>query len=66
MIDPRRERKMGARILATIAEIQSTPTDNVKRFVLLRKRLEKVVERYKAYTGRDNLDPLVDYGYTLK
>lgn len=61
----REERKLGAHILATVAEIQRTPSDNKKRFTILRKRLEKAVRRYQLLTGKNHLDPEVDYGYEI-
>jgi len=63
-IDPRTERKLGALILETIGEIQTTPTDNVTRFLLLKKKLEKQTKRYTAYTGSEYLlhEPK-DYGF---
>lgn len=66
MIDIKRERKMGADILETVRDIQATPHDNIKRFIILKKKLEKFIKRYQEYTGRDTLDPTVDYGFEMK
>jgi len=66
MINPRTERKLGRAILELVADMQATPRDNVARFMIIRKKMLKAVERYKEYTGRDNLLPDVDYGYKIK
>lgn len=67
MIDTRLERKMGSEVLETVADIQMTPKDNVKRFLVLQKRLKKQVARYQEYTGSEfllNTSPS-HYGYEL-
>ena len=63
----RLERKLGSEILATIADIQITPKDNLKRFLVLKKRLEKQVRRYTELTGSDFLmkDKISEYGYIV-
>lgn len=35
-------------ILATVQEIKTTPSENVQRFFILRKRLIKYARRFKA------------------
>lgn len=55
MINPRIERKLGADILATIADIELTPKDQIKRFLILKKRLKKRIARYTEYTGSEFL-----------
>lgn len=58
------ERKLGARILATVAEIQATPKDNVQRFTILRRRLVRYAKAYREFTGSDRLEhPVEHYGF---
>lgn len=64
MTTSRIERKLGRRILATIAEMRETPRDNLKRFTVVQHRLARFVEQYKATTGKDRLiHPMEYYGY---
>lgn len=57
MINERIARKLGTDIVTTLADITLVPKDNVKRFLVLKKRLAKQIDRYKEYTGRDTLSP---------
>lgn len=61
MIYSRTERKMGARILATVAEIQITPNDNIQRFTVLKRQLVRYTKAYKEFTGSERLEYPVEY-----
>ncbi len=65
IIDPRIERKLGKRVLALMMEIRSVPQGDIKRFVVVKRKLARAVADYTKYTGRDTLDPNVDYGYHI-
>lgn len=42
-------------IFATVAEIKTTPKENVERFMILRKRLVKYAKRFKATLSPEEL-----------
>lgn len=56
-IDLRLERKMGNEILAIISEMYLLPRDNLTRFHILQKKLDRKIKRFQEYTGRDTLGP---------
>lgn len=51
----RLERKLARAIVATVGDIGLCPKDNLQRFLLLKRRLERLVGQFKALTGRDTL-----------
>lgn len=57
IVNPRTERKMGNEILDLISEMYLTPRDNLVRFNVLKKKLDKKIRRFQEYTGRDTLGP---------
>lgn len=59
------EKKLGVRILKTVEEMRGVPQDNLQRFKILNHRLAREVKAYKEFTGKDQLDPSTDYGYTV-
>ena len=65
IIDPRKERHLGRKILAFVGEMQHISRDDIARFKVVKRQLARAVADYKLYTGSDNLNPAVDYGYTV-
>lgn len=55
MAKDKQEVKLGRAVLEAITEIQETPKDNVKRFLVVERKLKRAVKAYKAYTGSDYL-----------
>lgn len=55
MINPTEEKKLGRIILETMNEIAATPHDNVRRFLIVERRLKRAVKAYRDYTGSDYL-----------
>lgn len=65
--DSHKARKLRRAVLATVANITMTAPSNIKRFLLLKRRLEKDIARFEEYTGRMTLgeeEDLVTYGGT--
>lgn len=60
----RTEKKMGKRILEVVAEMRTVPRENVQRFIILKRRLTRLTNAYREFTGKDRLEfPIDYYGY---
>jgi hypothetical protein len=60
-MNDRQERKLGRDVLETISEIGTCPRDNVRQFLVLKKRLVRRVKAYQIYTGSEKLLHKADY-----
>jgi len=52
--DPK-EIKYGRAVIESFMEIQKTPKDNVKRFIIVRRQLERAAKKYSAHTKSEFL-----------
>lgn len=60
----RTERKLGRAVLELVIELQSVPTDNLARFNVVRRQLERAAEKYTGHTKSDVLlHPAEYYGF---
>lgn len=63
--DPRTERRLGRAFIEAVLDIGRTPQDNIARFKVAKRNLERAGKKYIAYTGSDKLlNDTSHYGYT--
>ena len=55
MINERDERKLGRAVLECVMEIKETPHNQMLRFNVLKRRLERVTGAYREATGSEYL-----------